>query len=650
VSGPLIEMTGVSRVFPGGDAGVCALDGIGLSIAAGEYVAIMGPSGSGKSTLMNLIGCLDRPTAGAYRIAGREVSALSADALAALRRDTFGFVFQRYHLLTDASALENVVIPAVYAGLSAEDRVERGSALLDGLGLGERATHRPGQLSGGQQQRVSIARALINDPPVILADEPTGALDSQSGADLLDLLDRLHAEGRTILVVTHDPSVAARARRVIRIRDGHIVADELNPETAARPAVAPAQPVARPAADERAAGLPGDVSEAARMAMRSLKANPFRTALTLLGVIIGVASVVAMLAIGEGGKREVMERIQAMGTNLLLIRPGAPGTHRADVITLRNGDAEALVDVPNVDIVAPERSNTLTLRAGNLDHKVEVKGTWAGFAQARDWEMEDGIFFSDEDVRTYAAVVVLGRTVATHLFGAESGVGRYVMVRNVPFLVIGVLEPKGATTYGTDMDDVALIPLSTGQSLLFGREYLSSIMLHVADAAAIDDTQAEVRALLLERHNRVEDFQIRNTEAILKAAENTQNSLTVLLGAVALISLLVGGIGVMNIMLVGVTERTGEIGIRMATGARMRDILLQFNTEAVVVCGLGGLIGVAIGLLSALGCRLGGMPVVFSPWPSILAFACAFLTGLVFGFLPARKAARLDPVAALASE
>ncbi len=649
MSAPLIELDGVSRVFPGGDAGVCALDAVSLSIMAGEYVAIMGPSGSGKSTLMNLIGCLDRPSAGAYRIAGREVSALSADALAALRRDTFGFVFQRYHLLADATALENVVIPAVYAGLPADQRAERGETLLGDLGLGDRTAHRPGQLSGGQQQRVSIARALVNDPPVILADEPTGALDSQSGADLLDLLDSLHAEGRTILVVTHDASVAARARRVIRIRDGHVVADERNPGPEAVAAAAPVQPVMRPdgAAD---GGISGDVSEAARMAMRSLKANPFRTALTLLGVIIGVASVVAMLAIGEGGKRQVMARIQAMGTNLLLIRPGAPGTHRADVITLRNGDAEALTDVANVDIVAPERSNTLTLRFGNVDHKAEIKGTWAGFARARDWNLEDGIFFTDEDVRTYAAVVVLGRTVAAHLFGGDSGVGRYVMIRNVPFLVIGVLETKGATTYGTDMDDVALIPLTTGQSRLFGREHLSSVMLHVADTAVAGETQREVRALLLERHNGVEDFQIRNTAAILKAAENTQNSLTVLLGAVALISLLVGGIGVMNIMLVGVTERTGEIGIRMATGARMRDILLQFNTEAVVVCGLGGLLGVGIGLLAAIVCRLLGMPVVFSPWPSVLAFACAFLTGLVFGFLPARKAARLDPVAALSSE
>ncbi|WP_337998234.1 MacB family efflux pump subunit [Oleispirillum naphthae] len=640
---PLIELSGVEKVFPAGEAGVRALAGVDLAIRAGEYVAIMGASGSGKSTLMTLIGCLDRPSGGTYRLLGRDVSALSADDLAALRRDTFGFVFQRYHLLADATALENVTIPAIYAGMKREEREARGRALLGALGLGERAHHRPGQLSGGQQQRVSIARALVNDPQVILADEPTGALDSQSGGELMDRLAALHAEGRTVLVVTHDAAVAARAQRVIRISDGRIVSDSA--------AAAPAAPAH--AATLREGAHPGwrdNLEEAVRMAGRSLKANPFRTALTLLGVIIGVAAVVAMLAIGSGSQREVMARIQAMGTNLLMVRPGAPGTHRADIITLTRDDAGALVDLPGVDLVVPERHASQTMRYGNIDHKADVYGVTAGFPQARDWGLSVGIFFDAADVESHAAVAVLGKTVADHLFGEGEGVGAYIVIHNVPFLVIGILEPKGASTYGSDLDDMVLVPLTTGLTRLFGGGHVSSMMIWVSDAARIGAAQRRVRAALLARHNGIEDFQIRNTTAVLQAAEKARNSLTVLLGTVAAISLLVGGIGVMNIMLVSVSERTGEIGIRMATGARRLDVQLQFNAEAVVVCGLGGLFGIVIGLFAAWLCRAAGMPVVFSPWPSAMAFACAFATGLVFGYLPARKASRLDPVTALASE
>jgi macrolide transport system ATP-binding/permease protein len=641
----LLALDGVSKVYRNGTAEIRALDSVSLEIRAGEFVAIMGQSGSGKSTLMNIIGCLDRPSRGSYQVGGRDVADLSADELAALRRDTFGFVFQRYNLLATATAAENVEIPAIYAGRSWRERTARAQALLQRLGLGDRAQHRPGELSGGQQQRVSVARALMNNAKVILADEPTGALDSQSGEEMLALLRELHADGRTIVLITHDAAVAAHADRHIQIRDGRIVEDS---GELIRPAQEPGAIDVTPRGRER---LLPDVTEAVKMALRSLRVNLFRTVLTLLGVVIGVASVVAMLAIGDGSKQQVLDRIAAMGTNVLIIRPGAPGVRVAgDVATLVDADAAAIAALPNVAAAVPERTSRMTLRIGNIDDQTTVEGTWPGFIIAHDWNVASGGFVSDEDVKGYAPVIVLGQTVAKNLFPDGSDpIGRYVLVHNVPFQVIGLLEAKGANTFGNDMDDIAIAPLSTGYARLFGQRYVSTITIKVVDADQIDATEDAITNLLQERHRAI-DFQVRNTASILQTAEETQGTLTVLLGSVAAISLLVGGIGVMNIMLVSVTERTREIGIRMATGARMTDILLQFNTEALVVCAIGGVAGVVLGIGTALVVQAFGLPTIISAGPAALAFSIAFLTGLLFGYLPARKAARLDPVVALASE
>ena len=641
----LLDLAQVSKTYRNGEAVIRALDSASLRVHAGEFVAIMGQSGSGKSTLMNIIGCLDRPTAGSYRVAGRDVSRFTPDELAALRSRMFGFVFQRYNLLNTATAVENVEIPGVYAGRKRRDRLARAAALLKRLGLGDRADHRPSELSGGQQQRVSVARALMNDAQIILADEPTGALDSKSGDELLDLLRELHADGRTIVLITHDPAIAAQAERVIQIRDGSIVSD--SGAVLRAPSVRPAR-----------ATLPGrhsaplaDIAEATKTAFRSLRANLFRTMLTLLGVVIGVAAVVVMLAIGNGSQQQVLDRISAMGTNLLIVRPGAPGVRSSgDTATLVREDADAIGELPNVEAAVPERNTRATLRVGNIDYQTSILGTAADYTATREWGMASGGFITDDDVRGYAPVIVLGQTVARNLYpNGEDPVGRYVLVRNVPMQVIGVLAPKGATPFGNDQDDIAVVPLTTGFVQLFGRQYLSTVSVKVMDAAQIDQTEAAIDDLLKTRHRTV-DFQVRNTASILATAQETQGTLTLLLASVAAVSLLVGGIGVMNIMLVNVTERRREIGIRMATGARMRDILLQFNTEALVVCGVGGLIGVALGFGLSVAAGWLGFPIQLSLGPALLAFTCAFLTGLLFGFLPARKAARLDPVIALASE
>ncbi len=645
---PLIELIDVSRVYPSGDGIVRALDGVSLTVMPGEYVAIMGQSGSGKSTLMHILGCLDRPSTGTYRVMGREVADLDSDDLAALRCRTFGFVFQRYNLLPAISAEENVEIPAIYAGRPKSERITRANALLARLGLGSRGTHRPSQLSGGQQQRVSIARALMNEAPVVLADEPTGALDSQSGAEVLALLAELNSEGRTILLITHDPEVAAHADRIVRLQDGRVVSDETHGAGLGQVA---ARALDQRRVEVRNRFLP-DLGEAVKMAFRSMRGNAFRTVLTLLGVIIGVAAVIAMLAIGQGSKQAVLDRISAIGTNLLVVRPGAPGVRSTGAnASLTLDDAEAIAaDIPNVLAVSPERQATATVRVGNVDYATSIQGTGPGYVAARDWALSEGTMFTAADVDGYAPVVVLGRTVARVMFpDGRSPVGRYVLIKNVPFEVIGVLAPRGANAFGMDQDDMVLMPISTGFMRVFGRRYLNTATVAVADVDRISETQEAIAALLRQRH-QAEDFQIRNTASILETATATADTLTRLLASVAAISLLVGGIGVMNIMLVSVTERTREIGIRMATGARRSNIMLQFNTEALVICGAGGLAGVVLGIGTALVMQRFGSTVVLQVGPPLLAFGCAFLTGLVFGYLPARKAAGLDPVEALAYE
>lgn len=455
----------------------------------------------------------------------------------------------------------------------------------------------------------------MNGGEIILADEPTGALDSHSGREVMALLKELSAEGYTVILITHDSHVAEHAHRQIEIADGQIVSDP-GPAGSLPGASLQRQPLAhRPS-------LARELYQGAHTAVRSMVGNLFRTALTLLGIVIGVASVITMLAIGDGARESVVERISAMGSNLLLVRPGAPGQRRGgwNIATLVPEDVQAINTLPNIIAAIPELTGSQTLRYGNADHQAEVNATSWQFPQARQWPVVQGSFFSEADEAEYAPVAVLGKTASEALFGEADPVGRYILMNNVLFQVIGVMSERGASPMGQDQDDVVLVPYTTGSMRIFGQ-----------------------------RHG-VEDFQIRNMASLIDTVSETQDTFTWLLGSVAAISLLVGGIGVMNIMLVSVTERTREIGIRMATGARARHILQQFLLEALAVSALGGLIGVGLGLGAAALVAHLGTPVSYSLLPVLLAFGCAFGTGLLFGFLPARKAARLDPVAALATE
>ncbi len=643
----LISLKDVTKTFFNDGFAVEVLHGVSLDIEAGEFVAIIGQSGSGKSTLMNILGCLDQPTSGEYRIDGEAVSDFETDELAALRRRTFGFVFQSYNLIPTASARENVEVPAIYAGLPARERQERADMLLSSLKLGDRLDHRPNQLSGGQQQRVSIARALMNGGRVILADEPTGALDSQSGEEVMALLRRMHEDGHTIILITHSREVAEAADRLIEIRDGRIISDRAKKARASSEAAAGLQKAVK----EGSAAI-ADVSEAVKMAIRALHANLFRTVLTLLGIVIGVGSVVAMLAIGTGAQNSVLDRISAMGSNVLLVRPSMANFRGGGSapVTLIPSDADAILELPNVSFAVPEMTSSVTLRYGNIDYQTTANGTVPAFTQAKNWKVAEGEFLNADDMDTYAPVAVLGQTVAKTLFAdGASPLGQYVLVNKIPFQVIGMMAEMGASAGGNDQDDTILVPLSTGSMRLFGQRNVRTITVQVEDSAAIDLTQDAIQTLLDTRH-KAEDTQITNMSSVREAFTETSNTMKLFLGSVAAISLLVGGIGVMNIMLVSVRERTREIGVRMATGARRRDILLQFLIEALVVSAIGGAIGVGLGLSIGALAKVFGMPVSFTIGPVALAFACSFLTGLVFGYLPARNASHLQPAVALGAD
>ena len=648
---PLIELQQVTRIFrTGGGVEVRALKGIDLKIYPGEFLAIVGQSGSGKSTLMNILGCLDRPSSGKYLFAGRDINSFDADGLAWLRREAFGFVFQSYNLLGSESALENVQIPAIYAGLSAHEREVRAESLLSSLGLGERMDHRPTQLSGGQQQRVSIARAMMNGGNVILADEPTGALDTQSGIEVMELLEDLAHKGHTVILITHDQEVAAHAERIIEFRDGEVVSDSgprpehVDPKNNAR--------LRELFLSRKASSSMAGTAEAIRMAFRSLKANIFRTMLTLLGIVIGVSSVVAMLAIGEGAQQEIIQIMNQLGTNVMTVRPERlPGSFRSMPSTLTLEDAESVQqNIPNIIAAIPQmQSRNTPVRFGRNDTQTSVVATTGSMPEVESWPLAQGVFFTDEDSADIASVAVLGSEARADLFpDGQDPLGQYILIRNIPFQVIGILTAKGAQGFNNP-DDSVYIPFRTGAVRVFGQNEADEIRILVDDVDLIDQTEDNVLEYLSALHG-TRDMRIDQNTSMLESASQSQETFTLLLGSVAAISLLVGGIGVMNIMLVSVTERTREIGVRMATGARQSDILSQFLSEAIVVSCFGGIIGVALGVGVGLILERFDVAIYFSSTPMLLAFTCSVTTGLIFGFAPARKASRLDPVVALANE
>jgi macrolide transport system ATP-binding/permease protein len=599
---------------------------------------------------MNILGCLDKPSAGSYRVAGRPTGQLGPDELAELRREHFGFIFQRYHLLGDLSALGNVEVPAVYAGRQSKARRERALALLTRLGMADRLQHKPGQLSGGQQQRVSIARALMNGGHVLLADEPTGALDTQSGAEVIKILLELHAEGHTIIMVTHDMQVAAHADRIIELSDGSVVSDRLT-----RPDAAPTGAVLKTvtASSGRWQAARDRFREAFRMALLAMNAHRLRTFLTMLGIIIGIASVVSVVALGEGSRLQILKNISAIGTNTIEIFSGSGfGDQRAArVRTLVPGDAAALAEQSYVDSVTPSVSSSATLRYGNIAVSGTINGVGEQYFRVRGVQLAAGRTFDEDSVASLAQEVVIDDNTRKQLFPRNPNpVGEVILLGQVPCRVVGVAK-RSESAFGNSEALNVWIPYTAAMSRVTGQSHLRSITVRISDEVSAEAAEQGVNRLLLQRHG-VQDFFVLNTNTIRQTIESTTQTMTLLISAIALISLIVGGIGVMNIMLVSVTERTREIGVRMAVGARQADIRQQFLIEAVLVCLMGGVLGIGLSQLVGWGFDKSGssFTLVYSTLSMVAAFVCSTLIGVIFGFLPANNAAKLNPVDALSRE
>jgi macrolide export ATP-binding/permease protein macB len=642
----IIEIKNLNRYFGEGENRAHILKDISLSIEKGDFVAIIGQSGSGKSTLMNIIGCLDTASSGSYKINGKETIELSKDQLSDLRSQKFGFIFQRYNLLSSLTAQENVALPAIYAGFSQQERLERAKQLLEKLGLGDKCQNKPSQLSGGQQQRVSIARALMNGGEIILADEPTGALDSQSGKNVMEILRQLHSEGHTIIMVTHDREIAAQANRVIEISDGKIINDSQKKAVSS---------IANIAINERKChfGFSKDqLAESFKMSISAIIAHKMRSLLTMLGIIIGITSVVSVVALGNGSQQKILENIKGIGTNTMTIFNGTGfGDRRAEQMqNLTVSDANVLSQQHYVQSVTPNSYASGTLVYGNKEFSsTTLKGVGEESFDVEGLKLKQGRLLSHQDVLDSNQVALIDESAKKSIFPNEDPIGKVVMLNTRPLIIIGVVSDKQMGGASSSLNMYA--PYTTVMNRISGSKKIGSITVKIDDS--VDTTAAEkgITELLKMRHGK-KDFFIMNSDTIKQTIESTTGTMKLLISSIAFISLIVGGIGVMNIMLVSVTERTKEIGVRMAIGARQGNILQQFLIEAILICLIGGITGVMISGLIGLIFNLfvKDFTMAFSAFSIVAAVLFSTLIGVIFGYIPAKRAAQLDPINALARE
>ncbi len=654
---PVIVLRDLHKTYVTDAGEVHAVCGVNLVVRRGDFIAIMGSSGSGKSTIMNVLGCLDQPTSGTFLLDGEDVGALDGNELASLRNRKLGFVFQGFNLLARTTASENVELPLVYSPrkLSHAARGQTADAELERVSLGQRLDHFPNELSGGQQQRVAIARALVNQPAVLLADEPTGNLDSTTTEEIMRLFRELNEAGLTIIMVTHEPEVAAHARRTVVMRDGLIRNDDRRlPE-------ATAAPISESLGGGSLLGWLHLMANILSTSGRALLRNKVRTFLTALGIIIGVAAVIAMVAIGRGASTAAEAQVRSTGNNMLLVFSGqvfkggsfrgygGPGT-----LTLEDGEAIRR-EVPGVIALSPEVRSTERYTSGGQNWYGTVRGVSPEYFTVRDWPLSSGTIFDDNDVNAQAAVAVLGQKVVTRMWPGETDVlGRTLRIDGVPFQVIGILSVKGSVPW-EDQDDTVLIPFTTSMKRVVGTDKFRNINVKMESLESMPAAREQISQLLRDLHRisdpEKDDFSVGAQDEFIRMATESSRIMGGLLLSIAAISLIIGGIGIMNIMLVSVTERTREIGIRRAVGARARDIRLQFLVEAIALSVTGGALGIALGVGSAQAVeKYANFPTLVSTQSILLSFGFSCAVGILFGYFPAHKAARLDPIEALRHE
>lgn len=656
---PMIELKNINKTYKMGEIEVNALKNVSLKIYPGEFVAIMGASGSGKSTLMHILGLLDRPDSGKYFLGKKEVTALSDEELAMVRNQLVGFVFQQFHLLPRMTALENAELPLIYAGK--RHLKEKAKEKLVDVGLKDRLTHWPNELSGGQQQRVAIARSLVNEPLIILADEPTGNLDAKSKVEIISILNELNRKGKTVIIVTHENEIAASAKRIIKMYDGEIISDETSQKKTDFVEFVPKEQ-SIDAIIAESGKLTGETKflDYARQAIFAMVSHKMRSFLSILGILIGVAAVIAMLALGSGAQASIEKQLSSLGSNLLMVRAGS---HQVGGVSLGAGvvtrftfqDVGAIAKLTDdVARVSPSVTGKAQLVYANKNWNTQVEGVGVDYAPMRAAEPTVGRFFTEEEVRMREKVAVIGATVVKELFEGQDPIGQIVKINLINFRVIGILPVKGATGWH-DQDDTVIIPITTAMFRVFGKQYIDSIYVEAASANLVDQAQEDITKLIIKQHHLTKDeedsFQIRNMSDIKQAMEATTKTMGLLLGCIAAISLLVGGIGIMNIMLVSVSERTREIGLRKAIGATKKDIMIQFLIESVLMSLIGGIMGILLGVGIALLITLfAGWAVIVSTISIILATTFSLVVGIVFGLWPAYQASLLDPIEALRYE
>lgn len=645
----IIEIENINKYFGEGENRVHVLKDISFEIKKGEFIAIIGQSGSGKSTLMNILGCLDRVTDGSYKIDGREISRFSKDELSELRQQKFGFIFQRYNLIPTLTALENVALPAIYAGLSEKERNSRAEELLVKLGLGDKIKNKPNQLSGGQQQRVSIARALMNGGEIILADEPTGALDSKSGERVMKILTDLHKEGHTIILVTHDKNIANYANRIIEIKDGEIYNDSVKKfETEViKDSVKKINQVKKNLFYSKAQFL-----ESLKMATNAIITHKMRSLLTMLGIIIGIASIICVVALGNGSQQKILSDINSLGTNTLDIFNGrGRGDRNANKkrnLTIK--DADFLRKQFYTESVTPNVNGSGTLTYGNKSYTASLRGVGEEYFNVKGLELDTGKLFNRDDVINGSQVVVIDENSRSQLFKDKNPIGEILIFNKRPLKIIGSVITKNNMSMNSS-DLVLYTPYTTAMNRIIGDNHINSITMKIKDNVDMQIAEKDVTNILTIRH-KAKDFFIMNVDTLKKTVESTTNTMKLLISCIACISLVVGGIGVMNIMLVSVTERTREIGIRMAIGAKQKNILQQFLIEAILICLIGGVLGVGIsvGFGIIFNMVIKNFTMIFSIFSIVAAVLCSTMIGVIFGYMPAKNASELDPINALSRD